>query len=113
MTNTQNEHVKDMALNIAGEYSKNQNHPTIDPLLILTLSKIIFDLVVAVKKCYDTRNTKDLSVKLENLNTIQKLVVKFIIKRHTVGTHLKSSIINDIIMSQKLTEDQLINLLGE
>lgn len=113
MTNTKSDAAQELALAIGSSYSNEKNLPTLDPLIILTVGKIIFDLVIVIKKCYDTRNTTTLSEKLKLVGPIQKSILWLIVKRHTSRTNIDSRTLMNLILSQSVTEEQLINLLGD
>jgi hypothetical protein len=113
MTNTKNDTLQDLAVSIGASYSSGKNLPTLDPLIILTVGKIIFDVIIMIKKCYDTRNTATLSERLKYVGPVQKSILWLVVKRHTARTHLDSRLLMNLILSQSLTEEQLINLLGD
>lgn len=106
-----NNTIDSLAKDIAYKYSEGEGNPTFDPITILTISKIIFDVVIMIKKCYDANNTEEVLEKLKSRTVLQKALLYFIIKKHTSGTNLKSSKINKILLNVDLSLETLNKIM--
>lgn len=106
-----NNTIDELSLDIASKYNESEGLPTLDPITIMTISKIIIDVILMIKKCYDANNTPDVLNKINQRTFMQKAVLRLITMKHARGTGLKSSKLQDILLQTDLTLETLNKLL--
>ncbi len=108
-----NNTIDELSLDIASKYNESEGLPTLDPITIITISKILIDVILMIKKCYDARNPQDILNKISKPSFMQKAVLRLITMKHARGTGLKSSKLQDILLQTDLTLETLNKLLEE
>lgn len=106
-----NNTIDELSRDLAFKYSNSEGLPGFDPITILTISKILIDAIVMIRKCYDERNPQDILNKISKPSFMQKAVLRLITMKHARGTGLKSSKLQDILLQTDLTLETLNKLL--
>lgn len=102
--------IEKLSNEIVFEYNKNKE-PGIDIILVLTIGKIIFDIVKVVMNCYSS-NPNEIYKKYQRIGIIDKKILFNVIKKHYPN---RSDIrqIREAILSQKLSQEDVMNLVNE
>jgi hypothetical protein len=102
--------IEKLSNEIAFEYNKKKE-AGIDIILVLTIGKIIFDIVKVVINCYSS-NPNEIYKKYQNVGIIDRRILLSVIRKHYPN---RSDIrqIREAILSQKLSQEDVVNLVNE
>lgn len=95
---------------IASKFS-NPNEPAVTIILILTITKIILDVILLAYKCYNT--TSGVNSVIRNPSFASKLILARVISRHCRGMNIDQRKLRREILNINLNEVELVNLIQE
>lgn len=101
--------IENKAGKILEKYSSGE--PAIDPLLLLTIIKLISEGIAMLYKCYNT--PKHLNDELRNPSFATKLFLAKLVNKHCRGMNVNQRKLRKEILETDFTEQELASLIKE
>ena len=99
----------DKAKQILSNY--DPENPSLDPIMIITIAEILLEAIIALYKCY---NTKEEALKeFKSPGIVTKIMLARLINKHSRGSNMNQRKLRNEIMKTDFTLEEIQTIIKE